>query len=90
MDGLFPGGIGPVTNQKIDLAAATAVVTDPGWPAPIAWADGTVGIATKVGASLCTTAAADHPMRIAYEDALRVRATEGRRLGCTDVALRGR
>ncbi len=68
MDGLFPGGIGPVTNQKIDLAAANAVVSDPGWPGPISWADGTVGIATKVGASLCTTTAADHPMRIAYED----------------------
>ncbi|HEY3672699.1 MAG TPA: hypothetical protein VGN51_17305 [Acidimicrobiia bacterium] len=68
MDGLFPGGVGPVTNQKIDLAAADAVVTDPGWPGPIAWADGLVGIATKVGASLCTTTAADHPMRIAYEE----------------------
>jgi hypothetical protein len=67
MDGIFPGGIGPVTNQKIDLDAASAVVTDPGWPGPIAWADGTVGIATRVGASLCTTTAADHPMRIAYE-----------------------
>jgi hypothetical protein len=68
MDGLFPGGIGPVTNQKIDLAAANAVVSDPGWPGQISWADGTVGIATKVGASLCTTTAADHPMRIAYEE----------------------
>jgi hypothetical protein len=68
MDGLLPGGIGPVTNQKIDLAAANAVVTNPGWPGPISWGDGTVGIATKVGASLCTATAADHPMRIAYEE----------------------
>jgi hypothetical protein len=67
MDGLFPGGIGPVTNQKLDLDAASAVVSDPGWPGPISWADGTVGLATKVGASLCTTVNADHPMRIAYE-----------------------
>ena len=67
MDGLFPGGIGPVTNQQIDPAAARAVVADPGWPTPISWSDGTVGVATKVGASLCTTTAADHPMRIAYE-----------------------
>jgi hypothetical protein len=68
MDGFFPGGVGPVTNQLIDMDAATAVVTDPGWPGPISWADGTVGIATKVGASLCTTVAANHPMRLAYED----------------------
>ena len=68
MDGLFPGGIGPVTNQKIDLAPLDAVVSDPGWPGPIARGPtATVGIATKVGASLCTTTAADHPMRIAYE-----------------------
>ena len=67
MDGLFPGGFGPVTNQKLDLAAASKVVTEPGWPGPIAWADGTVGIATRVGATLCTTTAADHPMRVAYE-----------------------
>ncbi len=26
MDGLFPGGVGPVTNQKLDLAAARTVV----------------------------------------------------------------
>jgi pyrimidine-specific ribonucleoside hydrolase len=65
MDGFFPNGIPPATNQKIDPAAATAVVT--GWPGPIAWADGTVGIGTKVGAGLCTSVAADHPMRVAYE-----------------------
>ncbi len=68
MDGFFPGGIGPVTNQLIDMDAATAVVAKPGWPGPISWADGTVGVATKVGASLCTTVAANHPMRLAYED----------------------
>lgn len=67
MDGILPGGIGPVTNQALDLAAADAVVADPGWPGPIAWADGSVGIATKVGGSLCTTVAADQPMRIVYE-----------------------
>jgi Inosine-uridine preferring nucleoside hydrolase len=67
MDGFFPGGGPAFTNQKIDLPAAAAVVGANGWPTPIAWADGTVGIATKVGATLCTTVAADHPMRIAYE-----------------------
>jgi len=67
MDGFFPGGVGPATNQEIDPDAAKAVVADPGWPGPIAWADGTVGIATRVGGSLCTTVAADHPMRVAYE-----------------------
>ena len=67
MDGLFPGGGPAFTNQKIDLASATAVVGGAGWPTPIAWVDGLGGIATKVGATLCTTAAADHPMRIAYE-----------------------
>jgi hypothetical protein len=67
MDGFFPGGIPPATNQKLDLAAASAVVADPGWPGQIAWADGGVGLGTRVGGSLCTTTAADHPMRIAYE-----------------------
>jgi len=67
MDGFFPSGIPPATNQKIDLDAARTVVADPGWPGPIAWADGAVGIATRVGASLCTTTTPDHPMRIAYE-----------------------
>lgn len=67
MDGFFPIGIGPVTNQKLDLAAASKVVAETGWPSPISWADGSVGIATRVGATLCTTTAADHPMRVAYE-----------------------
>jgi hypothetical protein len=67
MDGIFPDGFGPATNQAIDPAAASAVVAEPGWPGPIAWADGTVGILTKVGASLCTTVAPNQPMRVAYE-----------------------
>ncbi|HEY0521508.1 MAG TPA: nucleoside hydrolase, partial [Ilumatobacteraceae bacterium] len=58
MDGLFPGGIGPVTNQKLDLAAARTVVaggTDAApWPTPIAWVDGLDGISTRVGGTLCT------------------------------------
>jgi hypothetical protein len=66
-DGLFPGGGPPFTNQKIDLAAASAVVGGAGWPTPVAWVDGTVGIGTQVGAALCTTVAPDQPMRIAYE-----------------------
>ncbi len=37
------------------------------WPTPIAWVDGLDGISTRVGASLCTKAPADNPMRIAYE-----------------------
>lgn len=72
MDGLLPGGVGPVTNQKIDLAAATAVVTGSSrsgpWPTPIAWVDGLGGVGTRVGGSLCTKVRADHPMRIVYED----------------------
>ena len=68
MDAFFPGGGPAFTNQMIDLPAAAAVVDAAnGWPTPIAWADGTVGVATKVGAALCTTVAAEHPMRIAYE-----------------------
>lgn len=67
MDGFFPTGSGPLTNQQIDLETANQVVGGAGWPTPIAWADGTIGIATKVGASLCTSVGPDHPMRIAYE-----------------------
>jgi purine nucleosidase len=67
MDGLFPGGGPAFTNQQIDLAAANTVVGGAGWPTPVAWADGTVGVATRVGSTLCATVAADHPMRIAYE-----------------------
>ncbi len=66
-DGFFPGGGPAFTNQKIDLAAASAVVGGAGWPTPVAWVDGSVGIGTQVGAALCTTVAADNPMRIGYE-----------------------
>ncbi len=72
MDGVFPGGWEAVTNQKLDLAAASAVVAGtadvPAWPTPIAWIDGLDGIATRVGGELCTQAPADHPMRIVYEE----------------------
>jgi hypothetical protein len=66
-DGLFPGGGPAFTNQKIDLAAATAVVSGEGWPVPVAWVDGLTGIATKVGATLCTTTPADNAMHVVYE-----------------------
>lgn len=66
MDGLFPGGGPPFTNQKIDLAAASSVVQGD-WPTPIAWVDGFAGIQTKVGGMLCATAPPEHPMRIVYE-----------------------
>jgi hypothetical protein len=72
MDGVFPGGWEAVTNQKLDLAAAEAVVAGradaPAWPTPIAWIDGYDGIATRVGAQLCERTAPDNPMRIVYED----------------------
>jgi pyrimidine-specific ribonucleoside hydrolase len=71
MDGLFPGGVGPVTNQKLDLAAARTVVAGSNnvaaWPTPIAWVDGLDGISTKVGGTLCAKVPAADPMRIAYE-----------------------
>jgi len=72
MDGVFPGGWEAVTNQKLDLDAAAAVVAGtadaPAWPTPIAWVDGYDGIATRVGGKLCRQTAADHPMRIVYEE----------------------
>jgi hypothetical protein len=72
MDGVFPGGFGPVTNQKLDLAAARAVVAGgtgaAPWPTPIAWVDGLPGIATRVGGTLCANAPEDNPMRIVYEE----------------------
>ena len=67
MDGVFPGGGPAFTNQKLDLAAAEAVVGGTGWPTPIAWVDGLSGVQTMVGSTLCTTVAADHPMRVVYE-----------------------
>jgi hypothetical protein len=65
-DGLFPTGVPPVTNQKLDLASASAVVNG-NWPTPISWVDGFTGIQTKVGGALCTTVASNNPMRIVYE-----------------------
>jgi len=67
MDAFFPTGGPAFTNQKLDLAAATAVVSGRGWPVPVAWVDGFNGIQTKVGATLCTSTSSDHPMRIVYE-----------------------
>jgi hypothetical protein len=66
-DGLFPNGGPPFTNQKLDLAAASAVVGGAGWPTPAAWVDGFAGIQTKVGGMLCTATPPNHPMRIVYE-----------------------
>jgi pyrimidine-specific ribonucleoside hydrolase len=66
-DGLFPSGGPPFTNEKIDVAATQFIVGSHGWPTPIAWVDGLVGIDTKVGGELCTTVPAKNPMRIVYE-----------------------
>jgi hypothetical protein len=70
-DGLFPDGVGPATNQKLDLAAARIVVAGgtnvAPWPTPIAWVDGLDGIGTRVGGTLCARAPRDNPMRIVYE-----------------------
>jgi pyrimidine-specific ribonucleoside hydrolase len=67
-DGLFPNeGVPAFTNQKIDLAAATEVLSGAGWPTPAAWVDGATGGNTRVGGTLCTAAPADNPMRIVYE-----------------------
>lgn len=66
-DGFFPNdGFPALTNQKLDPAAATEVVSGD-WPTPIAWVDGTTGVATKVGGALCASAPAKNPMRIVYE-----------------------
>ena len=70
MDGLFPAGVGPVANQKLDPSAARTVVAGRNgvapWPTPIAWVDGLDGITTRVGGTLCATTPADNPMRIVY------------------------
>jgi hypothetical protein len=66
MDGLLPGGIFPVTNQEIDLEAATAVV-EGNWPTPIAWVDGVIGVRTRVGRELCTDTPDDHPMHVMFD-----------------------
>jgi pyrimidine-specific ribonucleoside hydrolase len=65
-DGLFPTGGPPFTNEKIDIPATQFVVSPNGWPTPMAWVDGLTGIATKVGASLCTSVPPKNPMRIVY------------------------
>ena len=68
MDGLFPGGGPASTNQKIDLAAASAVVRGAAWPTPIAWVDGLGGIATQGRGERCARRRRPtHPMRIVYE-----------------------
>lgn len=67
MDGLFPAGGAALTNQELDPGAAAVVVGEPGWPTPIAWVDGYVGIDTRIGASLADAVDEAHPMRIAYE-----------------------
>ncbi len=66
-DGLFPGGGPPFTNERLDVAAAKAVVGAAGWPTPIAWVDGYTGIQTRVGGRLCTTVPTSNPMRIVYQ-----------------------
>lgn len=72
MDGVFPGGFGPATNQKLDPAATRAVVVGKKgagpWPTPIAWVDGLDGIATRVGGTLCAKTPKNNPMRLVYED----------------------
>jgi hypothetical protein len=67
MDGLFPQGGPPLTNQEIDPEAARTVVTGD-WPTPIAWVDGFSGVGTLVGGTLCEDTPPDHPMRIVYEE----------------------
>ncbi len=67
MDGFFPDDTPPLTNQLLDPGATATVVQESGWPTPITWVDGYCGIATLVGATLLTSVAGSHPMRIAYE-----------------------
>ena len=71
MDGLFPNGGPPFTNQLIDLEASRIVVAGghgvPAWPTPIGWVDGFDGIATEVGGTLCTAVPERNPMRLVYE-----------------------
>jgi hypothetical protein len=66
-DGLFPNGAPAVTNQKLDLASASYVVSGTDWPTPIAWVDGFVGTQTKVGGGLCSSVRSNNPMRIVYQ-----------------------
>ena len=66
-DGIFPNtGASALTNQALDLPAASEVLNGD-WPTPMAWVDGTTGVATKVGGTLCRSVAAKNPMRIVYE-----------------------
>ncbi len=69
-DGFFPssGSPPPFTNEKIDTSATAYVVNGTDWPTPIAWVDGTTGIATRVGGTLCQTVPTKNPMRVIYEN----------------------
>jgi hypothetical protein len=66
-DGLFPNGGPPFTNQKIDLGASRVVVGGQGWPTPMIWVDGFVGIKTLVGGMLCSEVGPKNPMRVVYQ-----------------------
>jgi hypothetical protein len=66
-DGLFPTGGPPFTNELIDVAATKQLVGTHGWPTPIAWVDGFIGINTKVGGNLCAAVPPKNPMRIVYK-----------------------
>ncbi len=66
-DGLFPIGGPPITNERLDVAAADTVVGTGGWPTRMAWVDGYTGIGTRVGGALCATVPPTNPMRIVYQ-----------------------
>ena len=78
-----------VTNQKIDLAAASAVVGGDG----MARAD-RLGRRPRRDRDqgrrhrCAPTAPPDHPMRVVVRGAVRVRAAQGRRLGRADAAVK--
>ena len=74
-DGLFPTGGPPFTNEKIDIPATQFLVSTMGWPTPMAWVDGLTGIATKVGASLCTAVPPKNPDAHRLYEALQLRST---------------
>jgi hypothetical protein len=66
-DGIFPNTGAPAfTNQALDPAAAAHVLNGD-WPTPIAWVDGSAGVNTKVGGTLCASVGPKNPMRIVYE-----------------------
>ena len=89
MDGIFPGGGPAFTNQKIDLAAASVVVGGRGM------AD-TDGLGRRP--RWCPDPGRRRPVRRGagpsdahrVRGALRVRAAQGRGLGCADAAVRDR